>query len=47
MVNLLDGSYSVSDNQDYFEYFIKQHETIADSLPVQIYTNKLKNRIVF
>ena len=47
MVSLLDGSYSVSDNQDYFEYFIKQHETIADSLPVQIYTNKLKNRIVF
>ena len=41
------GSYSVSDIQDYFEYIIKKHETIADILPVQIYVNKLKNRIVF
>ena len=42
-----NGSYSVSDNQDYFEYIIKKHETIADNLPVQIYVNKIKNRIVF
>ena len=27
--NLLDGSYSVSDLQDYFEYIIKKHITIA------------------
>ena len=45
--NLPDGSYSVSDIQDYFEYIIKKHETIADNLPVQIYVNKIKNRIVF
>ena len=45
--NLLDGSYSVSDIQDYFEYIIKKHETIADNPPVQIYVNKIKNRIVF
>ena len=45
--NLLDGSYSVSDIQDYFEYIIKEHETIADNPPVQIYVNKIKNRIVF
>ena len=45
--NLLDGSYSVSDIQDYFEYIIKKHETIADNPPVQIYMNKIKNRIVF
>ena len=42
-----DGSYSVSDIQDYFEYIIKKQETIADNPPVQIYVNKLKNRIVF
>ena len=42
-----DGSYSVSDIQDYFEYIIKKHETIADNPPVQIYANKIKNRIVF
>ena len=44
---LPDGSYSVSDIQDYFEYIIKKHETIADNHPVQIYVNKTKNRIVF
>ena len=27
-------SYSVSDIQDYFKYIIKEHETIADNLPV-------------
>ena len=26
---------------------LKKHETIADNPPVQIYTNKIKNRIVF
>ena len=29
--NLPDGSYSVSDIQDYFEYIIKKHETITDN----------------
>ena len=42
-----DGSYSVSVIQDYFEYIIKKHETIADNPPVQIYVNIIKNRIVF
>ena len=45
--NLPDGSYSVSDIQDYFEYIIKRHENIADNPLVQIYVNKIKNRIVF
>ena len=45
--NLTDGSYSVSDIQDYFEYIIKKHETIADNPPVQIYVNKTKKRIIF
>ena len=37
----------MSDIQDDFEYIIKKHETIANNPPVQIYTNKIKNRIVF
>ena len=45
--NLSDGSYSVSDIQDYFEYIIKKHETIADNPPVQIYVIKMENRIIF
>ena len=45
--DLRSGSYSVSDKQDYFEYIIKKHETIADNPPIQIYVNKVKNRIVF
>ena len=35
--NLLDGSYSASDIQDYLEYIIKKHETIAGNPPVQTY----------
>ena len=45
--DLLDGSNSVSDIEDYFEYIIKKHETIADNPPVQIYVNKMKSRIIF
>ena len=41
------GSYSVSNVQDYFEYIIKKHETIADNRPVLIYVNKIKNKIIF
>ena len=40
--NLPDGSYSVSDIPDYFEYIIKKHETIVDNPNVQIYVNKIK-----
>ena len=44
---LYDGSYNIEQIQDYFEYIIKKHETIADNPPMQIYVNKIKNRIVF
>ena len=44
---MLDESYSVSDIQDYFEFVIKKHETLAENLPIRIYPNKIKNRIVF
>ena len=45
--DLPDGSYSVSNIQNYFEYIIKKHETVADNPPVQIYVNKVKSRIAF
>ena len=45
--DLPDGSYSISDIQDYFEFIIKKHETSTENQPTQIYPNKIKNRIVF
>ena len=44
---LPDGSYSESDIQDHFEYIFKKNETLADNPPIQIYTNKIKNRFMF
>ena len=41
--DLPDGSYSISDIQDYFEFIIKKHETLAENSPIQIYLNKIKN----
>ena len=40
--DLPDGSYSISDIQDYFEFIIKKHETLTDNPPIQICLNKLK-----
>ena len=45
--NLPDGSYNIEQIQDYFKYIIEKHETIGDNPPLQIYVNKIKNRIVF
>ena len=45
--DLRDGSYSISDIQDYFEFIIKKHKTLTENPPIQIYPNKIKNRIVF
>ena len=45
--DLPDGSYSFSDIQDYFELIIKKHETLTENLPIQIYPNKIKNRVIF
>ena len=44
---LPDGSYSISDIQDYFEYILKKHGESVDKPPVQIYVNKIENRITF
>ena len=45
--DLPDGSYSIPDIQDYFEFIIKKHETLTENPQIQIYTNKIENRIVF
>ena len=44
---LPDGSYSVSDIQDYFEYILKMHGESVDKLPIQIYVNNIENRVTF
>ena len=44
---LPDGSYSVSDIQDYFEYILKNHEIVADNPSINIYGNKIENRVRF
>ena len=33
--------------QDYFEYILKKHGESVDNPPVQIYANKIKNRVTF
>ena len=44
---LPDGSYSVSDIQDYFEYILKRHSETVDDPPIEIFVNKNENRITF
>ena len=56
---LPDGSYSISDIQDYFEYILKKHgedidsdsdsdtDTDTNKPSVQIYVNKIENRVTF
>ena len=44
---LPDGSYSVSDIQDYFGYILKKHEAVTDNPSIMIYVNMVENRITF
>ena len=44
---LPDGSYSVLDIQDYFEYILKKHGESIDKPSVQIHVNKSENRVTF
>ena len=44
---LPDGSYSISDIQDYFEYILKKHIESVDNPSVRMYINKTENRIMF
>ena len=45
--DLSDGSYSIEDIQDYFEFIMKKHVILTDNPSIKIYSNKNKNRIVF
>ena len=44
---LPDGFYSVWDIQDYIEYILKKHGEDIDKPSIQIYVNKIKNRVTF
>ena len=44
---LPDGSYSVSDIQDYFEYILKKHGESVDNPSIRMYINRIENRITF
>ena len=44
---LPDGLYSVSDIQDYFEYILEKHGEDIDEPSIQIYLNKIEDRITF
>ena len=46
-MKLPDGSYSISDIQDYFEYILKKHSENVDDPSIRIYVNKIENRITF
>ena len=46
--DLLDGSYSIADVRDYFEFIINKHDkTLTENPPIKIYLNTIKNRITF
>ena len=44
---LPNGSYFVSDIQDYFEYILKKYEAVTDNPSTMIYINKIEKRITF
>ena len=39
---LPDGSYSISDIQDYFKYILRKHSKSVDNPSIKIYVKKLK-----
>ena len=45
--NLPDGSYSITDIQNYFKYILKKHGENVDNPSIIIYINKTENRITF
>ena len=44
---LPDGSHSVSDIQDYFEYILKKHRESVDNPSIRMYIFRIQNRITF
>ena len=45
--DLSDEPYSIPDIQDYFEFIIKNYQILTENPLVQVYVNRVKNRIVF
>ena len=45
--DLPDGSYNISEIQDYIEYIVKKHEAVGENARIVIYANTINNRIVF
>ena len=45
--NLPDGSYPISDNQNYFEFIIKKRETLTEYSPFPIYVHSFKKENCF
>ena len=45
--HLPDGSYSIADIQNYFKFIIRKHGTLAENLPIQIFSNKIKTSIAW
>ena len=43
----MDRCYSVSNIQDYFEHILKKHREDIDKPSIQIYVNKIENRVTF
>ena len=43
---LSDGSYSVSNIQDYIEFIIKKHETLTIIPPIHVYINRTVELII-
>ena len=46
-IELSDGSYSVSDIEDYFECTLKKHGENTDKPSIQLYVNEIENRVTF
>ena len=44
---LPNGSCSISDIQDYFEYILKKHSENVDDPSIKIYVNKIEKRVTF
>ena len=46
-IELSNGSYSVSDIEDYFECTLKKHGENTDKPSIQLYVNEIENRVAF
>ena len=44
---LPDGSYSISDIEDYFQHILKKYSENVDNPSIKIYVNKIENRVTF